>query len=254
MIIEPLNSILMTSITNDPVKTISTVKITIFKSPVHFYVVGNELPILPDEILGRPYLGQEQAQISFRHNTLVTVSNPFTPIPFVDAESQEANKVLESEIKPFARILKIKARTRQPTAIDVSNSEIHQGYLPRSDIPEGLYISEAAVTAQDGKCHVLAINTTEQDIECNVSPQEMIPFDFCRFPGKEFSESETEDLLEYLQEQLGGNYFDRVKRVMQSLHVSTLSPEEEDYVFVWAENYADIFYLNAEKLTSTHLI
>ena len=99
-------------------------------------------------------------QISFKHNTLVTVSNPITPIPFVDAESQKANKALKSEIKPFARILKIKARTRHPIAIDVSNSEIHQGYLPRTKIPEGLYIGEAAVTARDGKCHVLAINTT----------------------------------------------------------------------------------------------
>ena len=161
MIIEPLNSILITGITNDPVKTTGTVKIMIFKSPVEFHVVGNKLPTSPDGILGRPYLRQEHAQISLRHNTLVTVSNLITTIPFVDAESQEANKALKSEIKPFARILKIKARTRQPIAIDVSNSEIYQGYLPRIDTPEEFYIGEATVTAQDGKCHVLAINTTK---------------------------------------------------------------------------------------------
>ena len=191
MIIEPLNSILITGITNDPVKTISTVKITIFKCPVEFHVVGTELPISPDSILERPYRRQEQAHISFRHNTLVTVSNPITLIPFVDAESQEANKALKSEIKPFARISKIKARTGQPIAIDVSNSEIHQGYLPRIDTPEGMYRGEAAVTAQDGKCHVLAINTTEHNIEFNVPTQEIIPFDFCRFPGEKFLESDT---------------------------------------------------------------
>ena len=137
MLIEPLNSILITGITNDLVRTIGTVKITIFKSPVEFHVVNNELPISPDGVLGRLYLRQEQAQISFRHNTLVTASNPITPIPFVDSESQEANKTLKSEIKSFARILKIKARTRQPIAIDVSNSDVHQGYLPRVDTPEG---------------------------------------------------------------------------------------------------------------------
>ena len=150
MIVEFLNSILVTSITNDPVKTIGAVKITILKSPVEFRVVGNELPISLDEILGRPCLREEQVQIAFRHNTLVTVFNPITPIPFVDVESQEANKSLKSGNKPFARILKIKARTTQPIAIDVSNSEIHQGYLPRIDTPEGLYIGEASVTAQDG--------------------------------------------------------------------------------------------------------
>ena len=61
---------------------------------------------------------------------------------------------------------------------------------------------EAAVTAQDGKCHVLAINTTEHDKEFNVPPQEIISFDFCRFAGEKFSESETEDLSEHPHEQL----------------------------------------------------
>ena len=158
------------------------------------------------------------------------MSNPITPIPFVDSESQEANKTLKSEIKSFARILKIKARTRQPIAIDVSNSDVRQGYLPRTDAPEGTYIGEAVVTAQDGKCHVLAINTTEQDMELSVPPQEIIPFDFCKFLGEEFSDSETKDLQEYPQEELGGEYSDRVRKVIQSLHVSHLTPEEKDYV------------------------
>ena len=42
--------------------------------------------------------------------------------------------------------------------------------------------------------------------------------------------------------------------MIQSLHVSHSTPEEEDYMCHWAEDYADIFYLNGEMLTSTHLI
>ena len=170
IIIEKLNRISITGITNELVKTIGTVQVTIFNTPVEFNVIENTLPVSPDGILGRPYLRQEQAQISFRHNTLVTVSNPITPIPYVDAESREANKALRSEIKPFARILRIRARTRQPISIDVSNSEVSEGYLPRLDTPRGLYIGEAAVTTQNDKCHVLAINTAEQDIEFSLSP------------------------------------------------------------------------------------
>ena len=86
-------------------------------------------------------------------------------------------------------------------------------------ILEGLHIGEGAVTASVRKCHVLAINTTKLDIEVSVSPQEIIPFDFCGFPGKESSDPETENL-----------------------------PEEKGYVFGWAEDYADIFYLNGVKL------
>ena len=118
-------------------------------------------------------------------------------------------------------------------------------------MPEGLSIGEAAVTAQDGKCHVLAINITDQDIEFSVSPQEVISFDFCTFSGKNFSDTEIEDLPEYPQEELWVSYSDRVNRVMQNLHVSDLTPEEKD---VGAGDYADIFYLNGEKHTSTHLI
>ena len=172
----------------------------------------------------------------------------------MDAESREANKGLKSEIKPFARILKIKARTRQPIAVDVINSEVGEGYLPKLNTPEGLYVGEAAATTQNGKCHVLAINTTEQDIEYCIRPQEVIPFDFCEFPCDEFSDSEAENSPAYPQEELGGNYSDRVRRLIQGLHISHLTPEEKEYAFHWAEDYADIFHLNGERLTSTHLL
>ena len=77
---------------------------------------------------------------------------------------------------------------------------------------------------------------------------------FCEFPGQDFSDTETEEIPGYSHEETGGNYPDRVKRVIQALHMSHLSPEEKEYVFHWAEDYADIFHLNSEKLTSTHLI
>ena len=182
------------------------------------------------------------------------MSNPITPILFIDAESREANKGLESEIKPFARILKIKARTREPIALDVVNSEVSEGYLPNLNTPEGLYVSEAAVTTHNGKCHALAINTTEQDIEFCVPLQEVIPFDFYEFPGDEFSYSEAENLPAYPQKMLGGNYSDHVRRVIQGSHISHLTPDEKEYVFHWAEDYAGIFDLNDERLTFTHLL
>ena len=114
---------------------------------------------------------------------MVTASNPITSIPFVDAESREANKGLKSDFKPFARILEIKARNIQPIALDVVNLEVSEGYLSKLNTPEGLYVGEAAGTTQNGKCHVLAINRTERDIEFSVPPQEVIVFDFCEFPG-----------------------------------------------------------------------
>ena len=92
LILDPKRSIQFTGITNYPVITIGTINLSILNTLVEFHVVENSIPISSDGILGRPYLRQEQAQISFRHNVLVTASNPITPIPFIDRESQEARK------------------------------------------------------------------------------------------------------------------------------------------------------------------
>ena len=81
------------------------------------------------------------------------------------------------------------------------------------------------------KCTALAINTTKQDIEFSAPRQEVIPFDFIQFPGDEFSDSEAENSLAYPQEELRGNYSDRVNRAIRSLHISHFIPEEKEYVF-----------------------
>ena len=253
LILDPKRSIPITGITNHPVITIGTINLSILNTLVEFHVVENSIPISPDGILGRPYLRQEQAQISFRHNALVTASNPITPIPFIDRESQEARKSLKTEIKPFSRILKIKARTRQPIAISVTNPEVAEGYLPKLDTPEGLYLGEAAVSTHNGVCHAIAINTTEDDIDIEIAPQEVIPFDFCTFPGEETSDSELEYSTLDIEKNLN-SYAERAERVKRSLRLSHLNDEERNYVLRWADDYADIFHLNGERLSSTHLI
>ena len=99
---DPKNSVLLAGITNHPVRTIGTLKIPILDIPVEFHVVRNNLPVSSNGILGRPYLRKEQAQLSFRHNTLVTISTPITPIPFIDEVSRRAKEALKYEIKHFS--------------------------------------------------------------------------------------------------------------------------------------------------------
>ena len=190
----PNNTVLLAGITDHPVRTIGTLEISILDVPVEFHLVKNTFPVSSDGILGRPYLRKEQAQLSFRHNTLVTISKPITPVPFVDEQSRRAKEALKSEIKPFSRILKIQARTRQAVPIDVINSEVTEGYLLRINTSPGLYMGEAIVTNREGISHVLAINTTDEDIDFEVPPQEVFPYDIYEFPGNDTSSSESEDV------------------------------------------------------------
>lgn len=55
---------------------------------VEFHVVKSTVPLQNIlGILGQEYLRQEQAEISFPHNTLVTQSDPIRPFRFVDENS-----------------------------------------------------------------------------------------------------------------------------------------------------------------------
>ena len=92
-------------ITEESVHALGTALIQLLDDSVEFHVVPNDFPISVDGIIGRAYLRQEQALLSFRHNSLVIISRPITPIPFVDKESQVARGKFQREIKPFSRIL-----------------------------------------------------------------------------------------------------------------------------------------------------
>lgn len=49
-----------------------------------------------------------------------------------------------------------------------------------------------------------------------------------------------------------GTYTDRVDRVKASLRIAELTSKERNYVYGWAEGFADIFYIDGERLTITN--
>ena len=75
-------------IAEESVNTMATVIVKLLDDSVGFHVVLNDFPISVERIIGRAYLHQEQTQLSFRHNSLVIISRPVTPIPFIESESQ----------------------------------------------------------------------------------------------------------------------------------------------------------------------
>ena len=87
----------------------------------------------------------------------------------------------------------VRARTRRVLLIAIINSEIKEGYLPLIKATEGVLISEAAVPNSNGICHLFAINTTDDDIEVELSQQEIIPFKYYKSPVKDFNEDSTYD-------------------------------------------------------------
>ncbi|CAK9816540.1 Retrovirus-related Pol polyprotein from transposon 17.6 [Anthophora quadrimaculata] len=240
------DSAVVTGITPERLETIGTTIITLHNSPVKFHVVKSTFPLKNDGILGQEYLRQEQAEISFAHNTLVTRSDPVKPFRFIDDNSIEQT-TKRRNLK--SRLYAIKARTRQPIAIDVINSNLKEGYLPRIGNIHGLYIGEAAVSVNDcGVCHVLAINTLGKDAVIEIPPQQLIPFEYHNFPEEqEYFDSDSND-------RISTGVTDRVNEIINRLRLDHLNNEEKEHVIELIEEFPERFHLPSDKLQATPFI
>ena len=147
-------------ITTNTLATAGSTEITFFDKPIKFQVFTNDLPLPVPGILGVIFLKNELAQISFHHNALITDSRPITPVRFINYEYR----------KPKATNYILRVRMRTTISIELKNTDLKSGYLPRIEAPENGFIGNAAVTNRNGHCDVMAINATENDVEIEIPP------------------------------------------------------------------------------------
>ncbi|XP_076289817.1 uncharacterized protein LOC143213648 [Lasioglossum baleicum] len=173
----------ITGLTTNPIRTLGTTILHIHEAPAFFYVV-KRLAIEADGLIGSPFLKQEEAEISYYHGTLVLKNKPIRPIRF-------SNYQQDSDVRTKHRI---DARTSQQIAIRIANPRIKEGYLPRIKTHKQLYIGEAAVLNDGGKCHVMATNTSEEAIDVEIEPQIVEPYDILSTSDEDiYSEERAEN-------------------------------------------------------------
>lgn len=102
------------------------------------------------------------------------------------------------------------------------------------------------VRNNNGVCYAYAYNTTKNDVEFEVQPQELIPFDYSEFLGTTSEESDAQDCNEHVEENVLTN---QLEKAIQSLHVNHLNESEKEVVLGWAKDFSDIFHLNGEILS-----
>ena len=222
------------------ISTIGTVLVHFTEKPTKFNVMY-DLPIEADALIGKPYFREEKAQISFNHNTLVTQSDPIKPKPFIDSNPYLGNRTLSVK---STRVFHVRARSRQPIKIEITNQDLREGYLPRVATQKGVYIGEALVTQTNGVCHVLAVNTLSEDVEINIEAQELEPFSYC-CPADD-SDPETDASGSEVDPPV-----DRVQAILAALRLDHLNEEELNHVRALIEEYPNQFKLPGHKLSST---
>lgn len=220
-----------------PVQTEGTTILHINDIPTLFYVL-NELPLPVDGLIGGAFLLQEEAEISYSMRTIVTKSNPITPIRF--SNHREIDQAENALTRTKHRI---QGRTRQQIPVAVANCNVTEGYLPPIKTKDKVYIGGAAVTNRDGICYTIAANTNEEDLVIEIEPQYLQPYEIYSTSDDEspYSSSNDHPTIEK----------GRTTRIKENLRLEHLNSEERKHILDIVDEFSDRFYLPGDKLGRT---
>lgn len=165
----------ITGITYSQVETLGSAIVRIFDATVKVQVLNYDLPIPSARgILSIDYLNQEEVEISFCHKTIVIRSNPIHRIPFIPITPE-----IETSL-PKQTTLENEKKRASVFRIQVTNPEIKEGLLYRVHVGnDKVFLVNATVSVDDRNCYVMVYNTSEKDIEIEVKPQELPPYETC---------------------------------------------------------------------------
>ena len=144
-------------ITKTYVDTLGKVQLRVMGSNIDFHLVDNEFPIEDDGLIGNEFFLTRNADVSYSEQCLKWDGHK---IPFMEVET-----------------VKIPARTKGSFFVRVQNFEATEGYVPRQQVADGIFLGDALVTNNNGKAYLYLTNTTEKDIEVAVPVITIEPYE-----------------------------------------------------------------------------
>ena len=146
----------------------------------------------------------------------------------------------------------IPRRSRQLVQLEVVNKDLSEGYLPRVDVGyEDVYLGEGIVKVQEsGVCHVMAINTRDEDVSIEVDAKELIPFEYAALDFEPGAEGD-------IPVKADNPVVDRDARVQilrDIIQTKHLNDEEKENVDKLLEDFPQIFLLPGDPLPCTNAV
>ena len=139
----------------------------------------------------------------------------------------------------------IPKRTRSVIKINIINTGISEGYLPRVDVGyDDVYGGEGIVRTSNNAWQIMAINTRDDDVFIEVDPREILPFDYATLdyePG-------TEDDIPVSADNPITDVEGRIKRLEKIIPTDHLNFEEENSVKQLIRDFPQIFLLPGDPL------
>ncbi|XP_031783870.1 uncharacterized protein LOC116417003 isoform X1 [Nasonia vitripennis] len=143
-------------------------------------------------------------------------------------------------------VFKLPARAKVPVRIPATEDSVQgQAYLRLIKTVPGVYIGEAAVMNEKGYCYAMAINTREDPVEIEISPQHLEEFDL----------SEDDDFLDFpLEGEAPKNSEERINFIMEKVRKTYHKRHELRQIQRIVKKYSHLFYLPGDPAPRTSCV
>lgn len=207
--------------------TLGAIVLHINQMPCTFHVVDNNINLEADGLIGCDILENHGGKIDMKQR-FMKLGN--TKLPFEKSESFIINP-----------------RSKQIIHVNIGN-DISEGIMPPLDIHPSIFCGNALVKNENGKAHVMCINTSDQMIEFETPLVDLEEY----YEGKSIS-AETPYRSE--NKNFSNQNEDEIAQLIEKqLNLEHLNEIEKDSVRRLLREYSDIFFLEGQKLKAVTLI
>ena len=223
------DTLYLSGITDGRIKTLGSTEIFYMGHPLNIHAVPNNFPISQEGILGSDFL-QDASSINFKDRAVYWQN---TRIPFLQRET-----------------IVVPARSRSTFYVNVKNSDISIGYIPRLSVCENVFLGEALVSNRNGRAYLRVINASDIDRELVVPTIELQEVD-------QITVSHDDDSIlnnNIYSIETEGPVQDKATAIKELLRLEHLNEEELTHVTNIIQTHSNLFRLPDETLDHTNKI
>jgi len=213
-----------------PIETHGAIEVKIglgSKSVTHsFQLVGKQVDIPCDGILGRDFLQRARAKICYETRTVILYGEKYEMVDKAEKWGRQGIKAGQIRLPP---------RTESIVRVPVAPGSPQVGITSKRELQEGVILAATLAKVVDGYVLTSVLNTKEIETEV---PEPVVELDEIEPEWEKCCSAEFEPQ-------------DREGDILSQLRLEHLNTEEQKSLIAACSDFADIFYLPGDKLTST---
>lgn len=248
--IDTENRVSLRGIANTTVHTRGSTSLNILEHDTSFDVIDDNIPLPYDGVIGANFLKKHSAILDYTNQELRIGD---IHVPFFQDET-----------------FSVPARSVKNVSVIITNPELREGYLPRTDLGNGIFFGDAVVSNSKGRAYLPIFNTTTNPITINLSPCQLHHFLPTYVPGldpacelrKESYTRNNNELFFTTSLLTPGdekppftNFYirnqERFRKIRELVCLDDLNSEEKEHVEKIIATHTESFHLPEDSLPCT---